>query len=282
MRKLAIVWHLFVFVVGGLGLSFYWFVMITCGNGYYAGLGPIGFNMVILLLGTIIALPACLFSGFRALQLGLGWLPGWRSLRALSGVFSLMILALAVGVGIVDTPWQAIFHTNWVQLIRTAGHATAAPELGDESLDFPTLPIQAQDLLGWSVTDLTGKEMPMAEMKGKVIFLNFWATWCGPCRAEMPSLQRLYDKLKARDMNFLFVSNEEPDVVKKFIEEGKYSFPVYVVKGKRPRQLSPGGIPTTYIFSPDGELAFDHTGSAAWDTAKTVDFLTALGAAPKP
>jgi len=79
----------------------------------------------------------------------------------------------------------------------------------------------------FSFKDSTGKIVSTDDLKGKIVFINFWASWCPPCRAEMPSLENLYQKLKT-DQRFVFVFiNEDDDQskAKKFLEENNYSFP---------------------------------------------------------
>jgi thiol-disulfide isomerase/thioredoxin len=110
-----------------------------------------------------------------------------------------------------------------------------------------------------------------------VVFLNFWATWCPPCVGEMPSIQRLYDTLKDEEgVVFVCVSDEEPDTVRKFVEEKGYTFPVYTMEGERPEDFRGRGIPTTFILSQDGKISFRHIGSAKWDDQSSIDFIKNL------
>lgn len=132
---------------------------------------------------------------------------------------------------------------------------------------------QAGDL---SFTALEGTEVYLSQCRGKVVFLNFWATWCGPCVREMPSLQNLYDTLKNEDVVFLFVSKQKDEVVQNFIEEKQFNFPVYLRDGELPEALTFKGIPTTYILDREGVVVYKHTGSARWDDASCVSFLRNL------
>jgi thiol-disulfide isomerase/thioredoxin len=118
--------------------------------------------------------------------------------------------------------------------------------------------------------------MNLAETKGKVLFLNLWATWCGPCRMEMPSIQRLYDSMKD-EVTFVLVSNEAPDDVRSFMETEGYTMPAYTSDDTPPDVLSTRGIPTTFIVSPQGEIVLRHVGSADWDKQEVRDFLTETG-----
>jgi thiol-disulfide isomerase/thioredoxin len=122
---------------------------------------------------------------------------------------------------------------------------------------------------------LDHKEIPLASLKGKVIVLNKWATWCGPCRFEMPSLQRLHEQVKNQGIVVLAVSDEETDRVAKFIRSKGYTFPVYTSKDLPAMYESPT-IPATFILSASGELAATHNGASKWDDPSVAVFLKSL------
>jgi thiol-disulfide isomerase/thioredoxin len=123
---------------------------------------------------------------------------------------------------------------------------------------------------------LDGAPFDTGTLKGKVVFLNFWATWCGPCRAEMPSIQSLYEKAKGQGVVFLAVSDEKREAIAEFVKKNPYTFPVYRIVGKTPEVFRSAVIPTTFILAPDGRVAFKHVGSAQWDTDSTLAFLKTL------
>ena len=130
----------------------------------------------------------------------------------------------------------------------------------------------------WQVKTLEGKSVSMGDLKGKVVFLNFWATWCFPCRMEMGSIQRLYDHFKDNpNIVFLCVSEESADVVRKFWGKTHYTFPVYVTDGEKPpAAYSTYAIPVTYILSPQGQIVAEHTGAGQWDSSDSIRFLEGL------
>lgn len=133
---------------------------------------------------------------------------------------------------------------------------------------------------GFSVKTLDGKSVAISEFKGKTIFLNMWATWCGPCRAEMPSIQSLYEKVNSDSIAFVMLSldnEDQPLKVKKYIESKKFSFPVYIA-GELTPQTTIKTIPTTFIISPDGKIAYKSAGMADYDTNKFRKFLAKLSA----
>jgi thiol-disulfide isomerase/thioredoxin len=140
-------------------------------------------------------------------------------------------------------------------------------------LQPPPFPTQTRMDYNWRVQGLDGKEFDLGKTKGKVIFLNFWATWCPPCVAEMPSIQRLYDKIKSEGIDFICVSDESRTKVSKFLKEKGFTFPIYTLTGEKPQVLKTRGIPATFIISPDGQIVFKHVGGAKWDDKTSVDFI---------
>ena len=147
----------------------------------------------------------------------------------------------------------------------------------ESRLKAPPFPAGIKIDYDWILKTLEGREFQFADLAGKVVLLNFWATWCGPCRIEMPSMQALYDKLRdEQDLAFLFVSDEKEETVRKFIEEKGYSFPVYLMEGERPKAFEGRGIPATFLLSKDRKIAFRHVGSAKWDDLSVFDFIEGL------
>lgn len=129
----------------------------------------------------------------------------------------------------------------------------------------------------FTIKDAKGNTVDFNQFKGKTIFLNLWATWCGPCVAEIPSIESLYEKVDKEKIVFIMLDwFEEPGKVSKFIERKKISVPVYMVDGDVPEQLNVRSIPTTFVITPDGNIATKKTGSANYDTDKFKKFLEEL------
>lgn len=120
--------------------------------------------------------------------------------------------------------------------------------------------------LDQSFRDMNGKDVRLSDYKGKVIFLNFWATWCGPCKLEIPHFVELQDKYRAKGVVFLGLSVDDPvDKLKPFAERYKINYPVLVGLGEDEKQESFGpvyGIPTTFIIDRKGNLCRQHQGLA--------------------
>ncbi|MBK7995685.1 MAG: TlpA family protein disulfide reductase [Blastocatellia bacterium] len=138
---------------------------------------------------------------------------------------------------------------------------------------FPESIINTMDAeYNWSVKDLSGKTVNAGDWKNKVLVLNMWATWCGPCIAEMPSLESLYEKTKNDDIVFALVSDEDQETVNQFIQKRKFSLPVYTVENL-PQIYRGDAIPRTLIIAANGKIVFDHLGAAKWDSETTINFL---------
>lgn len=127
----------------------------------------------------------------------------------------------------------------------------------------------------WQLTSLDGRELTFAEFQNKVVFLNVWATWCGPCVAEMPAIQRLHDAVSADGIALVLVSDEDAATVQDFVDQGNYTFPVYLSKAL-PSVFESDGIPATFVVNREGRVVLSYLGAAAWDSAACQSFLRAL------
>ncbi|MDB5019959.1 MAG: thioredoxin [Pedobacter sp.] len=136
----------------------------------------------------------------------------------------------------------------------------------------------AKDLSGIRFSDSQGKVINLESLKGKVIFLNFWATWCPPCQAEMPSINKLYARFKD-DPNVVFIMvDADSDLVKarKFLDKKRYTLPVYQAASDIPEQLFKGSLPTTIVFDKKGRISFNEEGAANYADKKFVAFIEQL------
>jgi peroxiredoxin len=107
----------------------------------------------------------------------------------------------------------------------------------------------------FTLTDLQGKSWHLADLKGKVVLVNFWATWCPPCRKEMPDLQALYDKYKDQGFIVLSISDEPAVKVAPFIAERNISYPVLLDPGHKANEaFVVEGIPKSFVYNRDGKL----------------------------
>jgi len=127
----------------------------------------------------------------------------------------------------------------------------------------------------WQLKDLEGNNINFSAFKNQVVVVNFWATWCPPCIAEMPAFEKLYQDYK-EDVVFLFVANDDPKKVEKFIADRAYTHPVYFQLTEAPKDLLSNSLPTTYILNKDGEIVVNKTGAADWNSGKVRDLLNTL------
>ena len=113
----------------------------------------------------------------------------------------------------------------------------------------------AREKADFTLTDLQGQSWHLRDLKGKVVLVNFWATWCPPCRKEMPDLEALYEKYKDQGFVVLAISDEEATKVTPFIAERKISYPVMLDPGRKVKELyQVDGIPKSFVYDRDGKL----------------------------
>ncbi len=107
----------------------------------------------------------------------------------------------------------------------------------------------------FTLKDLSGKTWTFAELRGKVVLVNFWATWCPPCRKEMPDLETLYGRFSSKGLVVLGISDEEAAKVDPFIRERKVSFPVLLDPGRKVNEMFVvEGIPKSFVYDREGNL----------------------------
>ena len=145
--------------------------------------------------------------------------------------------------------------------------------LGMGQRPLPSCPIGGEPSIDFVLQDLEGNDVRLSDYLGKIVFLNFWATRCPPCRWEMPSMQSLHEKLKGEDFVILAVSIDragEP-VVKPFIKEAGYTFKVLLDRGGNVAdKYCVRSIPTTFIIDKKSVVVGKVIGSRDWASAPIV------------
>ena len=126
----------------------------------------------------------------------------------------------------------------------------------------------------WQLQDAKGNVVDFKDFKGKVVLINFWATWCPPCIAEMPNLQKLHDAYKDKVV-FLFVSNEKKEVINSFVSKNTYSFNVYTPLSTS-SEFEISSIPRTFLINKEGKIIIDKEGAANWNSEKVREILDDL------
>jgi len=127
----------------------------------------------------------------------------------------------------------------------------------------------------FALKDLSGKTWTFSELRGKVVLVNFWATWCPPCRKEMPDLETLYGRFGSKGLVVLGISDEEAAKVEPFIRERKVSFPVLLDPGRKANEMFVvEGIPKSFVYDREGKLV-----AQSIDMRTQKQFLEMLGKA---
>ena len=136
-------------------------------------------------------------------------------------------------------------------------------------------PTEANTLPAFAITDATGKQVNLQSLKGKKVFVNLWATWCPPCRAEIPSIAKLAGKVDKNNVVFIMLSLDENfEVANKFAKAQNLTVPVYYPAEKLPALFNTDGIPATFIFDDNGTLVRRNTGAEDYDTQEYIQLLS--------
>ena len=144
------------------------------------------------------------------------------------------------------------------------------------SPSIETKSIENINTYNWQLNGLNTESINFNELKNKVVFVNFWATWCPPCRAEMPMIQDLYNDYKDK-IAFVFVTNENWETVEKFYLKNEYNLPTYNAISTPPSKFTEtNSIPASYLIDSNGNIVIDKVGAADWNSKKVRELLNGL------
>ena len=119
----------------------------------------------------------------------------------------------------------------------------------------------------FAVEDINGNRVNLQSFKGKKVFVNLWASWCPPCKREMPSIEKLYHSVDTNRVAFIMISLDDAfEKAKTFIGSAKLQLPIFYPAENLPALFNVGGIPSTFIFNEDGELIKRMDGADFYDT----------------
>lgn len=186
------------------------------------------------------------------------------------GLFAVIILGL----------YFSGLHTEVIGFAQRGLLATGAMNPNVEEIneagDFSETMITKADF-NMTLFNSKGDKVSLEQYRGKVIFINIWATWCPPCVAEMPSINKMYNDIDKDKIEVLMVSFDQKfEKAIQFKERKKFDFEVYKVLGKMPQMYNTNSIPTTYIIDSKGNLVFTHMGMADYNRQDFKDFLKSL------
>lgn len=171
------------------------------------------------------------------------------------------------------TPTPDESPTTEAEAGAAAGRIAMDPETTEILFGLGLMPFQeripSQNI---TLASLTRGDLSLEQYRGKVVFLNFWATWCPPCRAEMPSMQTLYDTLEPDGLVILAVNVlEDRDTVSAFVEEQGFTYPVMLdTDGRASMRYSVRAYPTTYLLDRAGNVLAVRPGQHEWATPEMI------------
>jgi len=169
---------------------------------------------------------------------------------------------------------------NYTGLIGSISSATQSAIFKTGLLDAE-VDVSRSEIFNYDFTikDLAGNKFSFGQYKGKVVFVNLWATWCGPCRAEMAGIQKLYSSIASDSISFVMLSldrDTDQEKVVKYVNTKGFTFPVYLPSGRLTEQLSVPSIPTTFVIGKDGRIVAKEVGTTNFNTDKFKKFLKQL------
>lgn len=136
-----------------------------------------------------------------------------------------------------------------------------------ETAEASTPAKDEQGLPSFTMKDIAGNDVNLQSLKGKKVFVNLWASWCPPCRAEMPSIEKLYAAVNKDNVAFVMLSfDENPETAKQYKDKNKLSVPVFFPSEQPPAMFNTDGIPATFIFNEQGSLIKQNFGAEDYDT----------------
>lgn len=151
---------------------------------------------------------------------------------------------------------------NNAKSISTANQTQSTPSSNSQSLSTDDTKADNK-AIDFTLTDLDGKKVSLKDFKGKNVYLNFWATWCPPCRSEMPEIEKVYQQYKDKDFVVLAVDlGEDKNTVKNFMQQNKYNFKVLLDSDQSvAAQYNITAIPVSYFIDKDGNIVAKRVGA---------------------
>jgi len=177
-------------------------------------------------------------------------------------MMSKFVLQTALALSAAFVP-GTVFAEQPVQLLHEVPERPAAPD--------------------FSIKDMDGSVHTLSAYRGKVVILNFWATWCPPCREEMPSMERAWEKLRHEDIVMLAINvGEDEDTIFEFTASYPVEFPLLLDRESAVISNWPvRGLPTTFVIDPQGKIVYRAIGGRDWDADGVLQQIRALKLPPE-
>ena len=153
---------------------------------------------------------------------------------------------------------------------------TAQAVPADEPASVAEFEVYGQADYDWTIRPLDGEELDLETFRGKVLFINLWASWCTPCIREMETIETLKDHLEDTDVEFLIVAAEGERPVRRHLRRYSYDLPIYLEVDRIPAAFGLRGLPTSWVVDREGQIVLLRHGEAVWDTDEVETFLRAV------
>jgi thiol-disulfide isomerase/thioredoxin len=191
----------------------------------------------------------------------------WRTKSVFSKITDVLFVMLIVSIIIPATRIEVFGFASRIRtLIVKPGRTDANTQIQLSEADYQ-----------WIIVNDKGERFPLENMKGKVLFINFWATWCPPCIGEMPTIQDLYEHYKSNpDIAFLMFTTDDVAKAKEFMQRKKYTFPLYFAGSTVPQNIASSSIPATFVISKTGRIEINEVGAADWNSEKVRNIIDEL------
>lgn len=165
------------------------------------------------------------------------------------------VILITVGGFIYFMGWHTIIASKIQQVVLSTGIISPSEVSEERYASYEFI-----------LENLDGERISFQEFKGKTVFINFWATWCPPCIAEMPDIHDLFEETN-ENVAFVMISlDRSEDRAKEFVLEKEFEFPVYFLRSGLPNTYKTHSIPTTYLLDKEGRIRVENSGMAKYNT----------------
>lgn len=175
------------------------------------------------------------------------------------------IILITVGSFIYLMGWHTLIASKLQQAILATGIISPS-EIKEERFASYEFVLENVD----------GQRVHFSDFKEKTVFVNFWATWCPPCIAEMPDIHDLYEET-GEEVNFVMISvDQDENKARNFVKEKGFDFPIYFLRSGLPQGYDTHAIPTTYLIDKNGKIKIENSGMAKYNTSSFKELLAKI------